>query len=125
MFNGVKNVMQGVGNMSKAQQAQAKYQKILQSIISSGISKNGKVTVQMTGEQKFVDVKIDPSLITFVNDNYMITGDQNDIVNGQKILSDRIGEAAADASSKVQVEMIKQIQENGGLGDMMEVFKSM
>lgn len=125
MFNGVKNVMQGVGNMSKAQQAQAKYQKILQSIISSGISKNGKVTVQMTGEQKFVDVKIDPSLITFVNDNYMITGDQNDIVKGQKILSDSIGEAAADASSKVQVEMIKQIQENGGLGDMMEVFKSM
>ena len=125
MFNGVKNVMQGVGNMSKAQQAQAKYQKILQSIISSGISKNGKVTVQMTGEQKFVDVKIDPSLITFVNDNYMITGDQNDIVKGQKILSDSIGEAAADASSKVQVEMIKQIQENGGLGDKMEVFKSM
>jgi DNA-binding protein YbaB len=125
MFGGVKNAIQGVGNLSKAQQTQAKYQKMMQEIRVSGISKNGKVTIEMSGEQKLTNVKIDPSLITFVNDNYMNSDDQNNIVKGQKMISDAILEASEDAVSKVQTEMIKKIQENGGLGEMMEMFQSM
>ena len=125
MFNGVKNALQTGGNMLKAQQTQAKLQKIMQEIRVSGISKNGKVTVVITGEQKIVDVKIDPTLIIFVNDNFVTSDDQNLVIKGQKMLSDNIMEASNDAMAKVQMELVKKMQENGGIGEMMEMLKGM
>jgi DNA-binding protein YbaB len=125
MFGGIKNGIQTIGNAAKIKSTQDKMQKLMADIRISGISKNGKVTVTMTGDQKIVDIKIDPSLIVYVHDNFMTSDDADTVAKGQKILSDNIMEAANDAMSKVQVEMVKKIQENGGLGEMMEMLKGM
>lgn len=125
MFGGVKNALQTAGNVGKMNETRNKMEKLMASIRVSGISKNGKVSVTVTGDQKLVDVKIDPSLIIFVHDNY-ITGDNPETVaKGQKVMSDNIMEATNDAMGKVQMEMVKKIQENGGIGEMMEMLKGM
>jgi DNA-binding protein YbaB len=125
MLDGVKNAISTAGNMNKARNTQAKLQKMLQDIVVSGISKNGKVKVSVTGEQKITEVIIDPALIQFVNDNYFTSEDQNAVKKGQKMISDNIMEASNDAISKVQVEMVKKMQENGGMGELMSMFKDM
>jgi DNA-binding protein YbaB len=126
MFQGIRNAANTLGQVNQAKQTQDKLQKMLQDIKVSGISKNGKVTVTVTGEQKIVDVKIDPTLIQFVADNFMNpNSDAVMIVKGQKMLSDNIMEASNDAIGKVQVEMVKKMQENGGIGEIMNMFKGM
>ncbi len=125
MFQGIKNTGAALSQMNQAKQTQDKLQKMLQGIQVSGVSKNGKVTVTVTGEQKIVDVKIDPSLVKFVYDNFMNSDDLNTIAKGQKIFSDNIMEASNDAIGKVQVEMVKKMQENGGIGELMNMFKGM
>jgi DNA-binding protein YbaB len=126
MFQGIRNAANTLGQVNQAKQTQDKLQKMLQDIKVSGISKNGKVTVTVTGEQKIVDVKIDPTLIQFVADNFMNpNSDAVMIAKGQKMLSDNIMEASNDAIGKVQVEMVKKMQENGGIGEIMNMFKGM
>ena len=126
MFQGIRNAANTLGQVNQAKQTQDKLQKMLQDIKVSGISKNGKVTVTVTGEQKIVDVKIDPTLIQFVADNFMApSSDATSVAKGQKMLSDNIMEASNDAIGKVQVEMVKKMQENGGIGEIMNMFKGM
>jgi DNA-binding protein YbaB len=126
MFQGIRNAANTLGQVNQAKQTQDKLQKMLQDIKVSGISKNGKVTVTVTGEQKIVDVKIDPTLIQFVAENFMNpNSDAVMIAKGQKMLSDNIMEASNDAIGKVQVEMVKKMQENGGIGEIMNMFQGM
>lgn len=131
MLQGLKNAGNLVSNANKARQQQAKLQKILQEIKVTGTSKNGKVTVVITGEQKIIDIKIDPTLIKFVNDNFLV-GFENDPdkkadadARGQKFLATPIMEAVEDAISKVQGETMKKLQETGSLGDLMSMMQSL
>ena len=126
MFQGIRNAANTLGQVNQAKQTQDKLQKMLQGIKVSGISKNGKVTVTVTGEQKIVDVKIDPTLIQFVAENFMTpSSDSSSIAKGQKMLSDNIMEASNDAIGKVQVAMVEEMQKNGGIGEIMNMFKGM
>jgi nucleoid-associated protein EbfC len=125
MFDGIKNTANMLGQANKMKQQQAKLQTMLQGIRVSGISKNGKVTVTVTGEQKIVDVKIDPSLIKFVYENFMNSDDVDTQNRGQSMITTNIMEASNDAISKVQVEMVKKMQEGNGMNDLMDMFKGM
>jgi nucleoid-associated protein EbfC len=125
MLDGIKNTANMLGQANKMKQQQAKLQTMLQGIRVSGISKNGKVTVTVTGEQKIVDVKIDPSLIKFVYENFMNSDDVDTQNRGQSMITTNIMEASNDAISKVQVEMVKKMQEGNGMNDLMDMFKGM
>ena len=114
-----------LGQANKMKQQQAKLQTMLQGIRVSGISKNGKVTVTVTGEQKIVDVKIDPTLIKFVYENFINSDDADTQNRGQAMITTNIMEASNDAISKVQVEMVKKMQEGNGMNDLMDMFKGM
>lgn len=130
MLQGIKNAGNLISNANKVRQQQAKLQKILQEIRVTGTSKNGKVTVVITGEQKIIDIQIDPSLIKFVYENFLNlqTTDQDKIADsnnrGQKFLSSPIMEAVADAIAKVQGEVVKKIQETGSVGDLMSMLQA-
>jgi len=130
MLQGLKNAGNLISNANKVRQQQAKLQKILQEIRVTGTSKNGKVTVIITGEQKIIDINIDPSLIKFVYENFLNlqTDDQDKIADssnrGQKFLSSPIMEAVADGISKVQGEVVKKIQETGSVGDLMSMLQA-
>jgi len=130
MLQGLKNAGSLISNANKVRQQQAKLQKILQEIRVTGTSKNGKVTVIITGEQKIIDIQIDPSLIKFVYENFLNlqTDDQDKIADsnnrGQKFLSAPIMEAVADGISKVQGEVVKKIQETGSVGDLMSMLQA-
>lgn len=130
MLQGLKNAGSLISNANKVRQQQAKLQKILQEIRVTGTSKNGKVTVIITGEQKIIDIQIDPSLIKFVYENFLNlqTDDQEKIADsnnrGQKFLSSPIMEAVADAIAKVQGEVVKKIQETGSVGDLMSMLQA-
>ena len=94
MFQGIKNAGSLISNANKVRQQQAKLQKILQEIRVTGTSKNGKVTVIITGEQKIVDIQIDPSIIKFIYENFFtpqndLEKEQENNQKGQKFLSDR------------------------------------
>ncbi len=125
MFDGIKNTANMLGQANKMKQQQAKLQTMLQGIRVSGISKNGKATVTVTGEQKIVDVKIDPSLIKFVYENFIMSDDADTQNRGQAMITTNIMEASNDAISKVQVEMVKKMQEGNGMNDLMDMFKGM
>ena len=125
MLDGLKNTANMLGQANKMKQQQAKLQTMLQGIRVSGISKNGKATVTVTGEQKIVDVKIDPSLIKFVYENFMNSDDMDTQNRGQAMITTNIMEASNDALSKVQVEMVKKMQEGNGMNDLMDMFKGM
>ena len=125
MFDGIKNTANMLGQANKMKQQQAKLQTMLQGIRVSGISKNGKVTVTVTGEQKIVDVKIDPTLIKFVYENFINSDDADTQNRGQAMITTNIMEASNDAISKVQVEMVKKMQEGNGMNDLMDMFKGM
>jgi DNA-binding protein YbaB len=129
MLQGLKNTGSMLANASKVKQQQAKLQKILQEIRVTGSSKNGKVTVVITGEQKIIDINIDPSIIRFVSENFLTPSndpskDQDNSVRGQKFLSSPIIEAVDDAIGKVQGEVVKKIQETGSLGDLMSMLQA-
>lgn len=116
MLNGLKNVggvAQNAGNIMQLRAQQEKLQKMLAGIRVTGTSKNGKVTVTITGEQKIVEVNIDPALIRFVYENFI---SQN---KPDTMMSKAIIEAVDDAVSKVQTEVVKQLQASGGINDLM------
>lgn len=118
MFQGVKNAAKMVSAANKAKQQQEKLQKLLGSIKVTGQSKNSKVTVTITGEQKIVDIKIDPALISFVYENFTSQG-KEDVMMSKAII-----EAVDDAISKVQGEVVKKVQESGSLGDLMGMLQA-
>jgi DNA-binding protein YbaB len=118
MFQGIKNTAGAIANANKMKAQQDKLQKLLNSVRVAGVSKNGKVTVILTGDQKVVEIKIDPSLITFVYENF-ISQDKEDT-----LLTKSIMEAIEDAVSKVQAEVVKKMQETGSLGDLMSMLQA-
>jgi DNA-binding protein YbaB len=113
MLGGIKKTANLISQAQKAKAQQDKLSKLLSGIQVSGISKNGKVTVTITGEQKIVDIKIDPTLITFVYENYTSL-DKEDTVLAKSII-----EATEDAIGKVQGEVVKKMQETGSIDDLM------
>jgi len=116
--NNIKNAGGLVGGVNKVRQQQEKLQKLLSEIRVTGTSKNSKVTVTITGEQKIVDIVIDPALIKFVYENF-ISADKPDTMLAKSII-----EAVDDAISKVQGEVVKKMQETGSLGDLMSMLQA-
>jgi DNA-binding protein YbaB len=115
MLGKLKDTANALGNLNKMKAQQDKLQKILASVQVTGISKNGKVSVTVTGDQKIVQnsLKIDPSIITFVYENYT-SQDKED-----QLLGKSVTEAIEDAMNKVQPEVVKKMQETGSIGDLM------
>jgi len=129
MLQGLKNAGSLVANANKVRQQQAKLQKLLQEIRVTGTSKNGKVVVVITGEQKIIDIQIDPSIIKFVYESFLTLNDgsdkqQDNQARGQKFLAAPIIEAVDNAISKVQGEVVKKIQETGSMGDLMSMLQA-
>jgi DNA-binding protein YbaB len=118
MFNGIKNAASSIQNISKIKQQQAKLQKLLSEITVEGVSKNKKVTVKITGEQKIKDISIEPELISFVHENFVSQGKEDNI------LAKSIMEAVEDAISKVQGAVVKKMQETDSLGDLMGMLQA-
>ncbi|GAB4145151.1 MAG: hypothetical protein OHK0017_04460 [Patescibacteria group bacterium] len=102
MFNQAKNA-------AKLLSQQAKIKKILSTVRAVGSSKNGKVRVIMSGEQKVVDVEVDTDIIR---------------VDFQKILQKSIQEAFEDAILKVQQATMEAMQKGGGIGDLMGLLQA-
>ncbi len=118
MLNNIKNAAGLMANANKVRQQQQKISALLASIRVSGTSKNSRVTVTITGEQKIVDIQIDPSLVNFVYENYTSVG------KADSVLSKSIIEAVEDAISKVQKEIAKKMQETGSMGDFMSMVQA-
>jgi DNA-binding protein YbaB len=117
MFQGIKNTANMLSNANKMKAQQAKMQAILDSVVVTGSSKNSKVTARVSGSQKILDLKIEPALITFVQENFIAEGKED------TLLAKSIMEAIDDAITKVQPEVIKKMQESGSLGDLMSMLQ--
>ncbi len=118
MLNNLKNAGNLMNNANQVRQQQARLQKLLSEIRVTGTSKNGRVTVTITGEQKIIDINIDPALIKFVYENF-ISASKPDTMLAKSII-----EAVDDAISKVQGEVVKKMQETGSLGDLMSMLQA-
>jgi DNA-binding protein YbaB len=111
-----------LGMLKQAQQArsqQKKYQDMLEGVSVSGQSKNSKVKVVVSGTQKLKSLFIDPELITFVYENYTAKGLED------TMLSKNIMEAIDDAMAKVQMEVVKKMQESGNMEEIMQMLGGM
>lgn len=125
-------MLQNIQNIAKLQAQKDKLQKILQSIVVTGTSKNGKVTVKMSGLQKIIDVIIDPALVVFVSDNFFKPASQDAnsqkaqdlIAKGQNLLRASLVEAIDDAISKVQGAVYSKMQEEGAIEDIMNILQT-
>jgi DNA-binding protein YbaB len=118
MLDKIKNVSSMIQTANKLKQQQEKLQKILSTIRVNGQSKNQKVTVTITGEQKIVNIRIEPELINFVYENFTSQGKE------ESMLAKAIMEAFEDAISKVQGEVVKKMQETGSLDDFMSMLQA-
>ncbi len=118
MLDKIKNMGSMIQTANKLKQQQDRLQKILSGIRVNGQSKNQKVTVTLTGEQKIVAIKIDPDLIKFVYENFTSQGKE------EQIMSKSIMEAVEDAISKVQGEVVKKMQETGSMKDLMSMLQA-
>lgn len=115
MLSGIKNTIGNVGKMAQAKQQQDKLDKIMSSVSATGYSKNKKVAVTVNGKQNIVNIVVDPTLINYIYEN---TTSKN---LEDQLLSKCIMEAYEDAQKKIQPEMIKKLQESGGLSDLMNI----
>ena len=106
-----------MGKMAEAVAKRDKLTKMLASIKVTGVSKNGKVTATITGDQKIDAINIDPSLIKFVYENFVVNGKPD------TMMSRSIMEAIEDAMSKVQQEVMVKTQESNSLGDLMSMLQ--
>ena len=118
MLNGIKNAGNLASSANQAMQQRQKLQKLLSSIKVSGMSKNQKVKVTMSGDQKITNIEIDPALIKFVYENF-VAADRPDTMMGKAIM-----EAVEDAINKVQVEVVKKMQDTGSLNDLMGMLQT-
>lgn len=109
---------------SQIRQQQQKLQNLLAEIEVTGKSKNQKVTVIITGEQKIVDIIIDPSLVELAYEVIQKLEHDKQQKALNKILSKPIIEGVDDAITKVQSEVVKSIQETGSLGDLMSMLQA-
>jgi DNA-binding protein YbaB len=96
-------------NAAKLLSQQAKIKKILSTVRAVGSSKNGKVRVIMSGEQKVIDVEVDLEIIK---------------PEFQKILQKSIQEAFEDAILKVQQATMEAMQKGGGIDDLMGLLQA-
>lgn len=106
-------------NAQKAKAQQKKYQDMLDTVTVSGASKNARVKVTVSGNQKLKGITIDPELITFVQENFVSKGQPD------TMLSKAIMEAMDDALSKVQMEVVKKMQESGSMEEIMQMLGGM
>ena len=118
MLDKIKNVSSMIQIANKLKQQQERLQKILSTIRVNGQSKNQKVTVTITGEQKIVNIQIAPVFINFVYENFTSQGKE------ESMLAKAIMEAFEDAISKVQGEVVKKMQETGSLDDFMSMLQA-
>jgi len=118
MLAKIKNVSSMIQTANQLKQQQERLQKILSTIRVNGQSKNQKVTVTITGEQKIVNIQIAPELINFVYENFTSQGKE------ESMLAKAIMEAFEDAISKVQGEVVKKMQETGSLDDFMSMLQA-
>ena len=118
MLDKIKNVSSMIQSANKLKQQQERLQKILSTIRVNGQSKNQKVTVTITGEQKIANIQIAPELINFVYENFTSQGKE------ESMLAKAIMEAFEDAISKVQGEVVKKMQETGSLDDFMSMLQA-
>ena len=120
MFQGIKDLASNASQMAKLKSAQDKMQKAMKSVIVTGISKNGKVSVTLDGENTMVDLKIDPEFINFVSENFTKDlSDKDKTYKGQQMIKNSLVEAVEVAKPKVQAEMIKMMQTSGDFNEMM------
>jgi len=132
MLQNIQNAGSAVAGAAKLKSQQEKLQKLLNEIIVTGTSKNGKVVVKVRGDQTILDIIIDPSLVVFVYENFFkLAKDETDSTRsvdlnarGQKFLASSIIEAVQDAISKVQGEVVKKMQESGAMGDLMGMLQA-
>lgn len=132
MIQNIQNAGNAVAGAAKLKAQQEKLQKLLNEIIVTGTSKNGKVVVKVRGDQTILDIIIDPSLVVFVYENFFkLAKDETDPVRsadlnsrGQKFMASSIIEAVQDAISKVQGEVVKKMQESGAMGDLMGMLQA-
>lgn len=111
-----------LGMLKQAQQARAqqkKYQDMLDGVTVQGASKNGRVQVTVSGTQKLKTLTIDPELITFIYENYISKGQE------ETMLSKAIMEAMDDAMAKVQMAVVKKMQESGNMDEIMSMLGGM
>jgi DNA-binding protein YbaB len=105
-----------------------KLQRLLQEIRVTGESKNSKVVAIITGEQKIVDIMIDPLLIKLIYESLLNDEDEDDLERQQEavqnLISRPIIEAVDDAIGKVQSEVVRKIQETGSLVDLMSMLQA-
>lgn len=113
------NLINNLTQANEMRKKQAKYQAMLEEVKVTGTSKNGKVKVVVNGTQKVEKITIDPELVEFVYENF-ISQKKEDTMMSKAIL-----ESIDDALSKLQMEIVKKMQENGGIGELMEMFKGM
>lgn len=118
MLKNVKNAAGMINNAQKIKSQQDKLQKLLSSIRVTGQSKNGKVTVTITGDQKIVEINIDPALVKFVYENFIVNDKQD------TMMSKSIIEAVENAMEQVQGEVVKKMQETDSLGDLMSMLQA-
>ena len=132
MLQNLQNAGSAAANALKLKAQQDKLQKLLNEIVVTGTSKNGKVTVKVRGDQTSVDIVIDPNLVIFVYENFFkLAKDETDSTRsadlnsrGQKFMASSIIEAVQDAISKVQGEVVKKMQESGAMGDLMGMLQA-
>lgn len=132
MLQNLQNAGSAAANALKLKAQQDKLQKLLNEIVVTGTSKNGKVTVKVRGDQTILDIAIDPNLVIFVYENFFkLAKDETDSVRsadlnsrGQKFMASSIIEAVQDAISKVQGEVVKKMQESGAMGDLMGMLQA-
>lgn len=118
MLNKIQGTGQAVSKMADLKSKQDKLQKLLADIRVSGVSKNGKVTVTMTGEQKIIDITIDPALVKFVFENLISIGKPD------TMMSRSIMEAVDDATSRVQAKVVEEMQRTNSMGDLMGMLQA-
>lgn len=118
MLNNLKKTAGLVSSANKAKAQQEKLQKLLMSIRVTGASKNKKISVTITGEQKIVEILIDPALIAFVYENFTSQSKED------TMLAKSIIEAVDDAIGKVQGEVVKKMTATGSIDDLMSMLQA-
>ena len=132
MLQNLQNAGSAAANALKLKAQQDKLQKLLNEIVVTGTSKNGKVTVKVRGDQTILDIVIDPNLVIFVYENFFkLAKDETDSTRsadlnsrGQKFMASSIIEAVQDAISIVHGVVVKKMQESGAMGDLMGMLQA-
>jgi DNA-binding protein YbaB len=118
MTQAAGNFGQGAANTTKLMGQQQKLQKIVSEVRVKGKSKNGKVEATVNGENRLVELIIDPALIRFVYENFISQGKPDTMLNKA------VMEAIEDAVSKVQQEVMNRLVSSNSFGDLMEIIQA-